>query len=106
MPGGRTGSRSDITVTSFAMAHIVTCAGNGGMVCLDDELLRDRALMLRAGGDGARNRTCSARPAPGGCSAKTSTGWPTTTTSSSRPDDSVVMARRCPRWGWAATTSA
>ncbi|GAA3146843.1 lipopolysaccharide biosynthesis protein RfbH [Planomonospora alba] len=48
--GTRTGSRSDITVTSFAMAHIITCAGNGGMVCLDDERLRDRGLMLRRWG--------------------------------------------------------
>jgi CDP-6-deoxy-D-xylo-4-hexulose-3-dehydrase len=32
--GTKTGSRSDITVTSFAMAHIITCAGNGGMVPL------------------------------------------------------------------------
>ncbi|MEV0056131.1 DegT/DnrJ/EryC1/StrS family aminotransferase [Saccharopolyspora shandongensis] len=48
--GTKTGSRSDITVTSFAMAHIVTCAGNGGMVCLDDEALRDKALMLRRWG--------------------------------------------------------
>ncbi|MFD6856207.1 DegT/DnrJ/EryC1/StrS family aminotransferase [Rhodococcus sp. NPDC060090] len=48
--GTRTGSRSDITVTSFAMAHIITCAGNGGMVCLDDENLRDKGLMLRRWG--------------------------------------------------------
>jgi CDP-6-deoxy-D-xylo-4-hexulose-3-dehydrase len=48
--GTPTGSRSDITVTSFAMAHIITCAGNGGMVCLDDEKLRDKALMLRRWG--------------------------------------------------------
>ncbi|ALU73562.1 aminotransferase (plasmid) [Rhodococcus erythropolis R138] len=48
--GTKTGSRSDITVTSFAMAHIITCAGNGGMVCLDDEKLRDKALMLRRWG--------------------------------------------------------
>ncbi|EGD53415.1 DegT/DnrJ/EryC1/StrS family aminotransferase [Gordonia neofelifaecis] len=48
--GTKTGSRSDITVTSFAMAHIITCAGNGGMVCLDDELLRDKGLMLRRWG--------------------------------------------------------
>lgn len=48
--GTKTGSRSDITVTSFAMAHIITCAGNGGMVCLDDERLRDKALMLRRWG--------------------------------------------------------
>ncbi|MEU6750598.1 DegT/DnrJ/EryC1/StrS family aminotransferase [Spirillospora sp. NPDC046719] len=48
--GTRTGSRTDITVTSFAMAHIITCAGNGGMVCLDDEKLRDKGLMLRRWG--------------------------------------------------------
>ncbi|MGA4992194.1 DegT/DnrJ/EryC1/StrS family aminotransferase [Nonomuraea bangladeshensis] len=48
--GTRTGTRSDITVTSFAMAHIITCAGNGGMVCLDDEALRDKGLMLRRWG--------------------------------------------------------
>src|SRR5271157_4137934 len=46
----KTGSRTDITVTSFAMAHIITCAGNGGMVCLDDEKLRDKGLMLRRWG--------------------------------------------------------
>ncbi|MFI0464077.1 DegT/DnrJ/EryC1/StrS family aminotransferase [Saccharopolyspora sp. 5N102] len=48
--GTPTGLRSDITVTSFAMAHIITCAGNGGMVTLDDERLRDRGLMLRRWG--------------------------------------------------------
>jgi CDP-4-dehydro-6-deoxyglucose reductase, E1 len=48
--GTKTGSRSDITVTSFAMSHIITAAGNGGMVCLDDESLRDRGLMLRRWG--------------------------------------------------------
>lgn len=48
--GTPTGSRSDITVTSFAMSHIITCAGNGGMVCLDDAALRDKGLMLRRWG--------------------------------------------------------
>jgi CDP-6-deoxy-D-xylo-4-hexulose-3-dehydrase len=48
--GTPTGTRSDITVTSFAMAHIITCAGNGGMVTLDDDDLRDRCLMLRRWG--------------------------------------------------------
>lgn len=48
--GTPTGLRSDITVTSFAMSHIITCAGNGGMVCLDDETLRDKGLMLRRWG--------------------------------------------------------
>ena len=35
--GTPTGSRSDISVTSFANSHIITCAGNGGMVMLDDD---------------------------------------------------------------------
>ena len=34
--GTPTGTRSDISVTSFANSHIITCAGNGGMVLLDD----------------------------------------------------------------------
>ena len=45
-----TGERSTISVTSFANSHIITCAGNGGMVMVDDEALRDRALMLRRWG--------------------------------------------------------
>jgi len=32
------------------MSHIITCAGNGGMVLPDDEKLRDRGLMLRRSG--------------------------------------------------------
>ncbi len=48
--GTPTGSRSDVTVTSFASSHIITCAGGGGMVMLDDEALRDRALLLRRWG--------------------------------------------------------
>ncbi|MFI1577882.1 DegT/DnrJ/EryC1/StrS family aminotransferase [Embleya sp. NPDC020630] len=48
--GTPTGTRSDISVTSFAMSHIITCAGNGGMVLTDDEELRDRGLLLRRWG--------------------------------------------------------
>lgn len=48
--GAPTGARSDLTVTSFASSHIITCAGNGGMVLLDDEDLRDRGLLLRRWG--------------------------------------------------------
>jgi CDP-6-deoxy-D-xylo-4-hexulose-3-dehydrase len=50
LDGTPTGTRSDVSVTSFAMSHIITCAGNGGMVLLDDERLRDRGLMLRRWG--------------------------------------------------------
>jgi CDP-6-deoxy-D-xylo-4-hexulose-3-dehydrase len=48
--GTPTGTRSDISVTSFANSHIITCAGNGGMVLLDDDSLRDRGLLLRRWG--------------------------------------------------------
>jgi CDP-6-deoxy-D-xylo-4-hexulose-3-dehydrase len=48
--GEPTGTRSDLSVTSFAMSHIITCAGTGGMVLLNDELLRDKGLMLRRWG--------------------------------------------------------
>jgi CDP-6-deoxy-D-xylo-4-hexulose-3-dehydrase len=48
--GTPTGLRADLSVTSFAMSHIITCAGNGGMVIMDDELLRDKGLMLRRWG--------------------------------------------------------
>ncbi|MGZ8733572.1 MAG: DegT/DnrJ/EryC1/StrS family aminotransferase [Acidimicrobiia bacterium] len=48
--GTPTGTRSDLSVTSFAQSHIITAAGNGGMVLLDDEVLRDRGLLLRRWG--------------------------------------------------------
>jgi CDP-6-deoxy-D-xylo-4-hexulose-3-dehydrase len=48
--GSPTGTRSDISVTSFALSHIITAAGTGGMVCVDDEELADRCLLLRRWG--------------------------------------------------------
>jgi len=48
--GTPTSARADLTVTSFSMSHIITCAGSGGMVLLDDPALRDRALLLRRWG--------------------------------------------------------
>jgi CDP-6-deoxy-D-xylo-4-hexulose-3-dehydrase len=48
--GTPTGTRSDISLTSFALSHIITAAGTGGMVCLDDPHLLDRALLLRRWG--------------------------------------------------------
>ena len=44
------GTRCHISITSFSIFHIMTCLGNGGMVCVDDETLWDRALMLRCWG--------------------------------------------------------
>ena len=48
--GRPTGERSTMTVTSFANSHILTAGGNGGMLLVDDEELRDRALLLRRWG--------------------------------------------------------
>jgi CDP-6-deoxy-D-xylo-4-hexulose-3-dehydrase len=48
--GTPTGTRSDISVTSFALSHIITAAGTGGMVCLDEDELVDRCLLLRRWG--------------------------------------------------------
>ncbi|HEX6311808.1 MAG TPA: DegT/DnrJ/EryC1/StrS family aminotransferase [Acidimicrobiia bacterium] len=48
--GRPTGTRSDISVTSFAMSHIITGAGTGGMVLVDGEDLADRCLLLRRWG--------------------------------------------------------
>jgi CDP-4-dehydro-6-deoxyglucose reductase, E1 len=48
--GTPTGQRSTISVTSFANSHIISAGGNGGMLMLDDDDLRDRAVMLRRWG--------------------------------------------------------
>jgi CDP-6-deoxy-D-xylo-4-hexulose-3-dehydrase len=48
--GTPTGARSHISVTSFALSHILTAAGTGGMVLLDDATLVDRCLTLRRWG--------------------------------------------------------
>jgi CDP-4-dehydro-6-deoxyglucose reductase, E1 len=48
--GTPTGARADMSVTSFALSHIITAAGTGGMICFDDDDLADRALLLRRWG--------------------------------------------------------
>jgi CDP-6-deoxy-D-xylo-4-hexulose-3-dehydrase len=48
--GTPTGTRADVSVTSFALSHIITAAGTGGMLCADDPTLTDRALLLRRWG--------------------------------------------------------
>jgi CDP-6-deoxy-D-xylo-4-hexulose-3-dehydrase len=48
--GTPTGTRSDISVTSFALSHLITAAGTGGMVLVDDDELADRCLLLRRWG--------------------------------------------------------
>ncbi|MBM3639384.1 MAG: DegT/DnrJ/EryC1/StrS family aminotransferase [Actinobacteria bacterium] len=48
--GTPTGTRADISLTSFALSHIITAAGTGGMVCFDDDAMADKALLLRRWG--------------------------------------------------------
>jgi CDP-6-deoxy-D-xylo-4-hexulose-3-dehydrase len=48
--GTTTGTRADISLTSFALSHIITAAGTGGMVCFDNDELADRALLFRRWG--------------------------------------------------------
>jgi dTDP-4-amino-4,6-dideoxygalactose transaminase len=48
--GTPTGTRADVSLTSFALSHIITAAGTGGMVCFDDDTLADAALLLRRWG--------------------------------------------------------
>ena len=48
--GERTGTRSDISVTSFARSHAMTAAGTGGMVGINSEEDLDLCLSLRRWG--------------------------------------------------------
>lgn len=48
--GTSTGTWSDISTTSFYGSHVINCAGNGGMLCVNDDALARRALLLRSWG--------------------------------------------------------
>lgn len=48
--GTRTGTRSDVSVTSFARSHAITAGGNGGLVGLDDDDLLDQCVSQRRWG--------------------------------------------------------
>ncbi len=45
-----TGAYSDISTTSFYGSHIITCAGNGGMLCVNSDELSNRVKLLRSWG--------------------------------------------------------
>jgi len=45
-----TGKLSDITTTSFYASHVITAAGFGGMVMVNDDQLSDQANLLRGWG--------------------------------------------------------
>jgi CDP-6-deoxy-D-xylo-4-hexulose-3-dehydrase len=48
--GRSTGARSHISTTSFYGSHVINAAGNGGMVCVNDDELARRAILLRSWG--------------------------------------------------------
>ncbi|MGZ3218271.1 aminotransferase class I/II-fold pyridoxal phosphate-dependent enzyme [Paracoccus sp. T5] len=48
--GTSTGTLSDISTTSFYGSHVINGAGNGGMLCVNDDALARRALLLRSWG--------------------------------------------------------
>jgi CDP-4-dehydro-6-deoxyglucose reductase, E1 len=48
--GEAAGRLVDISTTSFYGSHVVNCAGNGGMLCVNDKKLCDRAILLRSWG--------------------------------------------------------
>lgn len=50
LKGKSTGYFSDISITSFYGSHIINCAGNGGMLCLNDEQMYHKAKLLRSWG--------------------------------------------------------
>lgn len=48
--GMSSGYHSDISITSFYGSHVINCAGNGGMLCINDNEMYRRAKLLRSWG--------------------------------------------------------
>ncbi len=48
--GTSSGRFTDISTTSFYGSHVINCAGNGGMLCVNEERLESRAKLLRSWG--------------------------------------------------------
>lgn len=48
--GTSTGTRSDISTTSFYGSHVINAAGNGGMLCLNSDAMARRGVLLRSWG--------------------------------------------------------
>jgi CDP-6-deoxy-D-xylo-4-hexulose-3-dehydrase len=48
--GVSSGHYSDISITSFYGSHVINCAGNGGMLCVNDDAVADRVKLLRSWG--------------------------------------------------------
>lgn len=48
--GTSSGRFTDMSTTSFYGSHIINCAGNGGMLCVNTEAFYDRGRLLRSWG--------------------------------------------------------
>jgi CDP-6-deoxy-D-xylo-4-hexulose-3-dehydrase len=48
--GRSTGSYSDISTTSFYGSHVINCAGNGGMLCVNSDAWNEEARLKRSWG--------------------------------------------------------
>ena len=48
--GQSVGRYTDISTTSFYGSHVINCAGNGGMLCVNNTKLAERAKLLRSWG--------------------------------------------------------
>ena len=48
--GKKSGSLTDMSITSFYGSHIINCAGNGGALAINDTKVMERAKLLRSWG--------------------------------------------------------
>jgi len=48
--GESSGQYADISISSFYGSHVINCAGNGGILCLNDDKMYRRAKILRSWG--------------------------------------------------------
>ena len=48
--GQSSGAKSDISITSFYGSHVINGAGNGGMLCINDDNVAKQAKLLRSWG--------------------------------------------------------
>jgi CDP-4-dehydro-6-deoxyglucose reductase, E1 len=48
--GASSGRFTDMSTTSFYGSHIINCAGNGGMLCVNDDAYYNRGRLLRSWG--------------------------------------------------------
>jgi CDP-6-deoxy-D-xylo-4-hexulose-3-dehydrase len=100
----RTGTRSDISVTSFARSHAMTAGGNGGLVGLDDDDRLDRCLSLRRWGRRSESPNGSAS-SPTARPMTWSSCSTASATTSSRPS-SAPRTASCSCASWTASTAS